>query len=103
MVYASNSYKQKMIESGLDQPEAQFGCPIANTYDRFEITEILSKSGFRTTKLHQTHIFPYQIEPYKKYKYVKQPWFESMPKQIFDVMEDSFGWHLLIDAEPISK
>jgi ubiquinone/menaquinone biosynthesis C-methylase UbiE len=34
MVYAKNSYKSAMIEEGLDQPEAQYGCPIANTYSK---------------------------------------------------------------------
>jgi ubiquinone/menaquinone biosynthesis C-methylase UbiE len=32
MIYAKNSYKQAMIDNGRDQPEAQFGCPIANSY-----------------------------------------------------------------------
>jgi hypothetical protein len=101
MVYASNSYKQKMIESGLDQPEAQYGCPIANTYTMDEITEILKDSGFEVTYIYQSHIFPYQVEPYKNYNYLKQPWFEAMPSEVFDVLEKNFGWHLLIDAKPI--
>ena len=101
MVYSSNSYKQKMIEAGLDQPEAQYGCPIANTYQKDEIIEILKESGFKVTSIYQSHIFPYQIEPYKNYQYLKQPWFESMPAEVFEVLENNFGWHLLIDAEPI--
>jgi len=101
MVYASNSYKQKMIEADLDQPEAQYGCPIANTYEKQEIVEILANNGFKTTDIYQSHIFPYQVEPYKNYKYVKQPWFEVMPQREFDVLQRNFGWHLLIDAEPI--
>jgi 2-polyprenyl-3-methyl-5-hydroxy-6-metoxy-1,4-benzoquinol methylase len=101
MVYASNSYKQKMIEAGLDQPEAQYGCPIANTYEKDEITEILKESGFKVTSVYQSHIFPYQVEAYKNYKYSKQPWFEKMPEEVFEVLEKNFGWHLLIDAEPI--
>ena len=101
MVYATNSYKQKMIEAGLDQPEAQYGCPIANVYGREEIIEILKVSGFKTTSIYQAHIFPYQVEPYKDYKYLKQPWFESMPTEVFKVLEKNFGWHLLVDAEPI--
>lgn len=101
MVYASNSYKQKMIEAGLDQPEAQYGCPIANTYGEDEIIEILKESGFKTTSIYQSHIFPYQVEPYKNYKYSKQPWFETMPTEVFEVLEKNFGWHLLVDAEPI--
>ena len=101
MVYSSNSYKQKMIEAGLDQPEAQYGCPIANTYQKDEIIEILKESGFKVTSIYQSHIFPYQIEAYKNYQYLKQPWFESMPAEEFEVLEKNFGWHLLIDAEPI--
>jgi len=101
MVYASNSHKQKMIEAGLDQPEAQYGCPIANTYEKDEITEILKESGFKVTSIYQSHIFPYQVELYKNYEYLKQPWFETMPTEIFEVLEKNFGWHLLIDAEPI--
>jgi ubiquinone/menaquinone biosynthesis C-methylase UbiE len=101
MVYASNSYKQKMIEAGLDQPEAQYGCPIANTYTRDEITEILKENGFKITSINQSHIFPYQVEPYKNYQYSKQPWFDNMPAKVFEVLEKNFGWHLLIDAEPI--
>jgi ubiquinone/menaquinone biosynthesis C-methylase UbiE len=101
MVYASNSYKQKMIEAGLDQPEAQYGCPIANTYTRGEITEILKENGFKITSIYQSHIFPYQVEPYKNYQYSKQPWFDNMPAEVFEVLEKNFGWHLLIDAEPI--
>ena len=34
MLYAKDSWKNYMIESGLDQPEAQYGCPIANTYTK---------------------------------------------------------------------
>jgi ubiquinone/menaquinone biosynthesis C-methylase UbiE len=101
MVYASNSYKQKMIEAGLDQPEAQYGCPIANTYEKDEITETLKESGFKVTSIYQSHIFPYQVGPYKNYEYLKQPWFESMPGEVFEVLEKNFGWHLLIDVEPI--
>jgi hypothetical protein len=101
MVYASNSYKQKMIEAGLDQPEAQYGCPIANTYREDEIMEILRVNGFKTTNIYQSHIFPYQVEFYKNYEYLKQPWFETMPTEIFEVLEKNFGWHLLIDAELI--
>jgi ubiquinone/menaquinone biosynthesis C-methylase UbiE len=101
MVYALNSYKQKMIEASLDQPEAQYCCPIANAYTRDEITEILKESGFKIIRIYQSHIFPYQVEPYKNYKYLKQPWFETMPAEVFEVLEKNFGWHLLIDAEPI--
>jgi ubiquinone/menaquinone biosynthesis C-methylase UbiE len=101
MVYAKNSWKQEMINAGLDQPEAQFGCPIANSYSKEEISHLLFVNDLHPISLEQKHIFPYMIEPYKIYQYVKQPWFESMPKEIFTVLEKSFGWHLLITARPL--
>jgi len=99
MVYAKNSWKQKMIDAGLDQPEAQWGCPIANSYERNEITEVFKTSGFEIEKITQAHIFPYVVQDYKKYQYTKEKWFESMPEEVFNVLETSFGWHMLIDAK----
>jgi len=98
MIYAKNSWKQEMINAGLDQPEAQYGCPIANSYSKEEITNLLISSGLSPVSLEQAHIFPYMVEPYKNYEYIKQPWFENMPDDVFGVIEKSFGWHLLINA-----
>ena len=58
MLYASESWKNYMIEAGHDQPEAQYGCPIANTYTNDEVRELLD--GFDVT-IEQNHIFHYQI------------------------------------------
>ena len=49
--------------------------------------------------IEQYHIFPYQIEPYKRGEFVKQPWFEAMPDEIFEVLKKNLGWHLLITAK----
>ena len=89
-----------MIENGFDQPEAQYGCPIANTYTEIEITQILERTGFQVTSIKQDHIFSFDIENYKKYVYIKLPWFDSMPQEVFNAFEKKFGWHLLIDAKP---
>ena len=96
MLYAKDSWKNYMIEAGHDQPEAQYGCPIANTYTNDEVRELLD--GFDVT-IEQYHIFPYQIEPYKRGEFVKQPWFEAMPDEIFEVLKKNLGWHLLITAK----
>ena len=96
MLYASESWKNYMIEAGYDQPEAQYGCPIAYTYTKDEVRELLD--GFDVT-IEQNHIFPYQIEPYKRGEFLKQPWFESMPDKIFEVLKKNLGWHLLITAK----
>ena len=55
---------------------------------------IYSKSPICTLKN-----FPYQIEQYKRGEYVKQPWFESMPPEMFRTLEKNLGWHLLITAK----
>lgn len=101
MVYAQNSYKQAMIDKGLDQPEAQFGCPIANSYTNGDITDLLNNAGFGVRKITQDHIFPYKVEEYKKYEYLREDWFQSMPPKVFEVLEKSFGWHLLVEASPL--
>ena len=100
MLYAKNSWKQKMIDGGLDQPEAQFGCPIANSYSKEEVEAMMTDSGFEVTSIRQDHIFPYVVQDYKEYKYVREPWFQEMPPKMFSILEKNFGWHLLIDAVP---
>ena len=97
MLYAKNSWKSYMIDAGFDQPEAQYGCPIANTYTEEEVVDLLD--GFDIISITQNHIFPYQIEPYKEGKFIKQPWFETMPDEIFNVLKRKLGWHLLITAK----
>ncbi|MEC9064932.1 MAG: methyltransferase type 12, partial [Pseudomonadota bacterium] len=97
MLYAKDSWKGAMIRSGLDQPEAQYGCPIANTYNRQEVIDLLE--GFRITGYEQNHIFPYRIEPYKKGLFIKEPWFEAMPDKVFNALKQQLGWHLLITAK----
>lgn len=97
MVYAKTSWKNFMIQAGLDQPEAQWGCPIANTYDKDEIVSMLDKD-FEIRKIDQDHIFPYDIESYKKKEYVLQPWFRCMPKEMFHVLERNLGWHIMVTA-----
>lgn len=97
MLYAKNSWKNIMINEGIDQFESQAGCPIANTYTYNEVADLLE--GFEIVEFEQTHIFPYQIEEYKNNVYLKQPWFEHMPNHIFNALEKNLGWHLLITAK----
>lgn len=96
MLYAKNSWKSIMIEKGLDQPEAQFGCPIANTYTEEGVKELLS--GMYVEGIKQWHIFPFNIEKYKNYEYELEPWFKEMPTKMFDALQKKLGWHLLISA-----
>lgn len=100
MLYAANSWKAAMIDAGLDQPEAQSGCPIARTYTPETAAQLLAQH-FRIESIEQTHIFPWKVEDYVEHRYVKQPWFEAMPADVFDALQRRFGWHLLIVAKPI--
>jgi ubiquinone/menaquinone biosynthesis C-methylase UbiE len=97
MLYARNSWKQYLIEAEMEQPEAQAGCIIANTYTTEEIESLLD--GFHIYNIEQTHIFPYIIKKYIQYEYEKQPWFASMPEELFKTLEKRLGWHMLIKAK----
>lgn len=98
MVYATRSWKNFMIRAGLDQPEAQYGCPIAYTFTEQELMDIVGP-GYDQVRIYQDHIFPFQIEPYKQGHYVLQPWFDVMPAEMFRVMEKNLGWHLMLTAK----
>jgi ubiquinone/menaquinone biosynthesis C-methylase UbiE len=99
MVYAKNSFKNAMIQSGIDQPEAQSGCPIANVYYPEEIDQILRATGFEAITISQDHIFPYKVQQYKEYIYEKEEWLKAMPPENFRAMERYLGWHLLVEAK----
>ena len=94
MMYAKHSLKYAEIEAGLDQFEAQSGVPIANVYTNEEIHELLK--DFNNIRIMQTHIFPYKIDEYKQYKYVKKDYFAAMPDDVFKCLESKAGWHLCI-------
>lgn len=76
-----------MINEGLEQPEAQSGCPLANTYFKSEIRKILETNSFECTSIEKNHIFPFKVPEYRNYRYVKQEWFESMPVNIFNALQ----------------
>jgi len=97
MLYAKNSWKAIMIEAGLDQPEAQAGCPIAHTYSESDIQVLMR--GFRILEMRQDHIFPFVVKDYRQHRYVIQPWFRHMPRKMFRTLERKLGWHWLIRAK----
>tara|TARA_B100001175_G_scaffold312698_1_gene319121 strand:- start:727 stop:1500 length:774 start_codon:yes stop_codon:yes gene_type:complete len=96
MLYAKNSWKNIMIQNEKDQYEAQSKCPLAKTYTKCEVQELLKK--FNNIKIEQEHIFPYKIPEYKNNIYIKEPWFENMPEDLFKILEKNLGWHLCISA-----
>jgi len=97
MVYAKNSWKQAMINRGLDQYEAQAGCPYAKSYTRDDILELLG-SKFHLERLRQDHCFMYNVSAYKQGRYELEPWFEAMPEAMREAVKEYLGWHLLVKA-----
>ena len=79
--------------------EAQTGCPVTYTYTRSEGRRLLERHGFHVTDVRAEHIFPYRIADYVKYRYVKEWYFRGMPQPLFRLLEQRFGWHLLLTAE----
>lgn len=97
MLYSKYSTKNFMIFLGLAQPEAQTGCPIAYTYTKSDIVDLLS--SFKVYSCAKDHIFTYKIPEYKQYLYVKSfPW-NIVPSSLFHWMEHNFGWHYLVKAK----
>jgi len=96
MLYAKESWKCYMIEAGLDQFEAQAGCPVADVYTEQDVIDLLH--NFNVSSITKDHIFIWSIEEYKKYEYVPEKWFKHMDKKMFDILEKKLGFHLLIDA-----
>jgi hypothetical protein len=86
-----------MIDAGLDQSEAQANCPIARRYTETEARELLA--DFEITRLWQDHIFPYQVAPYKEWRYEVEPWFAPMSPEMMRALEQKLGWHMLIWAK----
>ena len=97
MLYSKDSWKSYLIEAGLEQPEAQTGCPIALTYNEADIKKLLKE--FEIQEIKKDHVFQYNIPEYKKYNYVKEPWFKEMPEEMLRVFETKLGWHTLITAK----
>lgn len=96
MLYAENSWKNAMIHAGLDQYEAQNGCPIANVYTNESITELLESHGFKGIQIQQDHIFKYKIDKYKNGEYEEEEWFAHMSTEMKEALNKKMGWHLCI-------
>lgn len=100
MVYAKNSWKYAMIQKGLDQFEAQAGCPYAQAYSKEDIHDLLG-DRFHLERLRQDHCFMYNVNAYKQGRYELEPWFEAMPEAHRQAVKEYLGWHLLVKAKKV--
>jgi SAM-dependent methyltransferase len=100
MVYAKNSWKQAMINRGLDQYEAQAGCPFAKSYDKSDIYSLLGER-FHIERIRQEHCFMYNVQAYRQGRYELEPWFDAMPESMREAIREYLGWHLLVKARRV--
>jgi 2-polyprenyl-3-methyl-5-hydroxy-6-metoxy-1,4-benzoquinol methylase len=100
LVYAKNSWKYAMIQKGLDQFEAQAGCPYAKAYSREEIYDLLN-GKFQVLRIRQDHNFMYNVPKYRAGEYELEPWFAVMPEDMRAAVKEYLGWHLLVKARKI--
>jgi SAM-dependent methyltransferase len=112
MVYTRVSYKLfwVMHEEGIwdmgrideviaRNSEAQTGCPVTYTYTDASARALVA--GFDAVDIQKAHIFTWDIEPYKRYEYVKAPEWANVSDAELAELERELGWHLLIRAVPV--
>lgn len=81
-----------------EHSEAQTGSPVTYAYTKQELSEMLSRHGFRLTEVFVDHIFPWRIRDYVEYRYVKVWYFRWLPRSLFRRLERAYGWHLCATA-----
>jgi 2-polyprenyl-3-methyl-5-hydroxy-6-metoxy-1,4-benzoquinol methylase len=76
--------------------EAQTGCPVTYTYNDEMARELLD--GFVVRDMRKAHIFPWDIDAYRRYEYRKAPEWANVSDEELARLERELGWHLLIRA-----
>lgn len=100
MLYSKNSWKYAMIQQGLDQFEAQAGCPYAVAYSKEEVCDLLEQR-FEIVDFAQDHCFMYNVDLYKQGILQLEPWWAAMSAQMREAVRKQLGWHLLVTAKKI--
>jgi len=91
----------KLTELVARYSEAETGCPVTYSYSKSELRALMERSGFRVKEVQAEHIFPYRIQDYVQYRYIKEWYFRWLPEPIFHALEKMLGWHLCMTAEAI--
>jgi ubiquinone/menaquinone biosynthesis C-methylase UbiE len=83
--------------------EAQTGCPVTYTYTRTSLRRWLRATGFAVDDMFVDHIFPYRVQDYVTYRYVKGFPFNALPGPAMRALERRLGWHLCVTAHPVGE
>jgi hypothetical protein len=73
---------------------------VTYTYTRAGFADILSRHGFAVEHMFVDHIFPYRVQDYVQYRYVKAFPFNVLPDGVSRALERRLGWHLCVTARP---
>jgi len=98
MTYGKGQF-WRLSEMVARHSEAETGCPVTYTSTRRELRDLLEQKGFHVKQTQVEHIFPYRIQDYVKYSYIKEWYFRWMPAPVFQALERRLGWHLCVTAE----
>lgn len=90
----------RLDEAVAKQSEAQTGCPVTYSYSRRGFADLLSHHGFAVGEMFVDHIFPYRVDDYVQYRYVKAFPFNVLPEPVVRALERRFGWHLCVTCSP---
>ena len=90
----------RLDEAVAKQSEAQTGCPVTYSYTRDGFAALLGRHGFAVREMFVDHIFPYRVEDYVQYRYVKAFPFNLLPSPAMRALERRLGWHLCVTARP---
>jgi 2-polyprenyl-3-methyl-5-hydroxy-6-metoxy-1,4-benzoquinol methylase len=90
----------RLREAVARHSEAQTGCPVTYCYTRSEANDLLAARGFAVDDMWVDHIFPYRVDDYVQYRYVKAWPFSMLPSPAMTALERRLGWHLCITARP---
>ncbi len=110
MLYSKVSYKlfwimreegvwdmSRMDELITKNSEAQTGCPVTFTYTFDEVRQLLE--GFKILDIRKTHIFTWDVDAYKDYKYQKDAAWANVSEERLVELEKELGWHTLVWAK----
>jgi len=76
--------------------EAQTGCPVTYSYTPDGVGRLLDR--FEILELTKAHIFTWDVEPYTRYEYVKDPAWAGVDDAELAELEKELGWHTLVRA-----
>jgi len=79
--------------------EAQQGCPVTLAYTPAGFFRTLESHDLQVTDVKIRHIFPWKIDKYVKGQYDLKTLWKLVPKPIFNLLQNTIGWHLCYTAK----